>query len=292
MRILLLLLSLLFGETAFALSVPDFYGELKQVDIQDTNIAYYRFGTGNPLVMVIGHGDSMNMWSPSFLKQISQNHTVIIFDYPGIGKSVTHGSYPNSMEQLSELVSTFIKTQNLTKPDILGFSMGGSLVLYMATQHSNDFNHVIVIGAKAGGKKTVEPLPKYFNMLKDPNVSLATAVKTLLFPATAANEADAYIKTIMQMPPEKMDGAALAAQSQAVTAENTGAGIWDQLPNIKNKILVLNGMEDVLTPVQNATMIATAIPGAWLVQIQGAGHGVLFQKPEFTANLTELFLNS
>lgn len=94
------------------------------------------------------------------------------------------------------------------------------------------------------------------------------------------------------MPQEKMDGAALKAQGAAVNGENNGPGIWDQLPNIKNKTLVINGTDDVLTPVQNAVLIAAAIPAAWLVQIRDAGHGVLFQEPEFTSKLIELFLSN
>jgi pimeloyl-ACP methyl ester carboxylesterase len=292
MKIWILLLSLLLGSTAYAAAVPDFYGELQQVKVNNANIAYYRLGVGKELVMITGHGDTMTMWPPAFLKKISEHRTVIIFDYPGIGKSVIQGDYPSSMEQLSNLVQAFIKTQKLTKPDLLGFSMGGSLTLYMATKHSSDYDHVMVIGAKAGGKITVQPLPKYFNMLKDPNISPEVAIKTLLFPASANQAADAYLKAIMQLPQEKRNSAALAAQATAVTAENEGAGIWNQLFNIHNKILIINGMEDVLTPVQNAVMLATVIPGAWLVQVKGAGHGVLFQEPDFTANLAELFLSS
>jgi pimeloyl-ACP methyl ester carboxylesterase len=291
MKVWILIVSLLLASLARAASVPEFYGQSQQAKVNDAVFSYYRFGSGKPLVMVTGHGDNMNMWDPILLKELSQRHTIIIFDYPGIGAS-TEKKYPNSFAQLSTLIQAFIKTQALTKPDILGFSMGGSLVLYMATQYSGGYDHVIVIGAKAGGKKTTQPDPKYFNMLKDPNVPLAVAIKTLLFPSTADKEADAYLKDISQVPPEKMDGAALKAQAEAVTAENNGDGIWDQLSNIKNKLLVINGTEDLLTPVQNATLIASAVPGAWLVQVEGAGHGVMFQKPEFSGKLIELFLDN
>lgn len=154
------------------------------------------------------------------------------------------------------------------------------------------FGHIMVIGAKAGGKKTVVPQAKYFNMLSDASMSPSVAIKTLLFPPTAGKQADAYLKIVANLPQEKMNGVALKAQERAVDSENNGPGIWDQLPNIKNKTLIMNGTDDVLTPVQNAVMIASSIPAAWLVQIQGAGHGVLFQEPEFIGDLVELFLSS
>ena len=37
-------------------------------------------------------------------------------------------------------------------------------------------------------------------------------------------------------------------------------------------------------------MIAQKIPGAWLVQIKGGGHGVMFQYPEEFTAILETFL--
>lgn len=282
---------LLITSTIEAGSVPDFYGPLKKVTVNNASIAYYRFGYGAPLVMLTGHGDSMTMWHPAFLKKLSKNREVIIFDYPGIGESTITGDYPDSMDQLSKLVQSFISSQQLERPDMLGFSMGGSLLLYMATQNSSSYNHVVVVGAKAGGKKTIVPEEKYFKMLSDPKIAPDVAVKTLLFPANARPEADAYLKILSTMPKATMNGTALLAQAQAVNSENQGPGIWDLLSKIKNRTLVMNGTDDVLTPTQNAVMIASSIPGAWLMQIKGTGHGLLFQAPEFTGDLIELFLS-
>lgn len=287
----LMILCLSLTSLGFAAAVPDFYGPLKHAQVGKANIAYYRFGYGAPLLMVTGHGDTMTMWHPTLLKKLSKNREVIIFDYPGVGDSSIEGPYPDSMAKLSELVQSFIDNQKLNKPDLLGFSMGGSLVLYMAAQQGSKYHHVVAIGAKAGGTKTIVPEAKYFNMLNDTKMSPAEAIKTLLFPSTAAPQADAYIKIISQMPAEKMNKDALKGQSDAVNAENHGAGIWSLLPAIKNRVFIINGTEDILTPVQNAPLIAAAIPGAWLAQIKGAGHGVLFQEPEFTGDLIELFLS-
>ncbi|MGQ3891344.1 alpha/beta fold hydrolase [Legionella sp. CNM-4043-24] len=284
-------LCLLFASLGFANAVPDFYGPLRHAEVGNANIAYYRFGFGAPLLLITGHGDAMTMWHPTLLKKLSKTREVIMFDYPGIGESTIKGEYPNSMEKLSSLVQAFIESQKLERPDLLGFSMGGSLALYMSTQNGSKYHHVVLVGAKAGGKKTVVPDARSFNMLNDTKISPATAIKTLLFPATAAPQADAYLKILSQMPIPKMNPDALKAQSEAVNAENQGEGVWDRLPLIKNRVLVINGTEDILTPVQNAPMIAAAIPGAWLAQIKGAGHGVLFQEPDFTGDLIELFLS-
>ena len=291
MKKCLALILLVLSSVAFAANVPSFYGEQKKVKVGKANIAYYRFGQGAPLVFVTVHGDTMTMWHPTLLKILSKNREVIMFDYPGVGESTIEGNYPNTMAQLADLVQGFIDSQHIQRPDILGFSMGGSVVLYMAAQQGAKYHHVVAVGGKAGGKKTILPDAKKFQMLNNPNTSPAEAIKVLLFPTTAQPQADAYLKILSDMPKPKFDGAALKAQGAAVDAENADPGIWDKLSGIKNRVLILNGTEDVLTPVQNAVMIAAAIPGAWLIQIKGAGHGVLFQEPEFTGNLIELFLS-
>jgi pimeloyl-ACP methyl ester carboxylesterase len=45
------------------------------------------FGKGRPLLLIAGAGATMDAWDPIVLKQLSANHTVIIFDNRGIGQT-------------------------------------------------------------------------------------------------------------------------------------------------------------------------------------------------------------
>lgn len=287
----ILTITLFYTGIVFSASAPDFYGDEKKVTVGNANISYYRFGQGQPLVLVTGHGDAMIYWDPEMLKRLSQTRELVIFDYPGIGHSTTTGSYPSTMDDLSSLVHQFVKTQGFNKPDILGFSMGGSIVLKLTTTHSKSYNKIIAVGGKAGGPQTVVPKPKYFKLLSNASLTPETVVKQLLFPPSAQKQANDFLTVLAKLPQPQMNPKALQAQAEAVTKENQGKGIWDYLGNVENDVLILNGTEDVLTPVINAERIANAIPGSWLVRIKGAGHGVLFQKPEFSADLVLLFLS-
>lgn len=274
-----------------AAELPAFYGDLKKVSFDNVTISYYRFGQGKPLVMIPGHGDNMMTWHPQLLQSLSKNREVIIFDFPGVGQSTIDGAFPDQMQQFSDIVYQFVQTQKLKKPDLLGFSMGGSVLLFLATQHGDQYGNLIVVGGKAGGKQTVLPDPKLFKMLDSPDATAEDMAKALLFPPSAADKAVAYAKIYMSLPQEKMDPKATQAQATAVSRENNGEGVWKKLPDIKNNVMIINGTEDVLTPIKNAVMIADAIPAAWLIQVKGAGHGVLFQEPEYFAKLIELFIN-
>jgi pimeloyl-ACP methyl ester carboxylesterase len=43
-------------------------------------------------------------------------------------------------------------------------------------------------------------------------------------------------------------------------------------------------------PPANSLIIAAKIPGSWLVQIRGGGHGLTYQYPEQFSNIVNTFL--
>ena len=64
----------------------------------------------------------------------------------------------------------------------------------------------------------------------------------------------------------------------------------DGLAGITAPTLFVNGSEDVLTPPQNAAMMASLVPGSWLMRFAGAGHGLMYQDPKGLAESVLLFL--
>ena len=57
-----------------------------------------------------------------------------------------------------------------------------------------------------------------------------------------------------------------------------------------NSIVLAAGPQDIASPPANSIVISERIPGAWLVQIEGGGHGVMFQYPENFAKILQTFL--
>jgi len=49
----------------------------------------------------------------------------------------------------------------------------------------------------------------------------------------------------------------------------------DRLSSMNNSTLVIVGTDDIVRPPANSLMLAQKIPGAWLVQIKGGGHGLM-----------------
>jgi hypothetical protein len=86
---------------------------LKKVHVGDIDVAYKTLGKGKPLLLIAGSGATMDMWDPAVLKQLSANHTLIIFDNRGKGqtsvgtvKNMTMSQFANDTAGL--IVPTFI----------------------------------------------------------------------------------------------------------------------------------------------------------------------------------------
>src|SRR5262245_11892265 len=61
--------------------------QAKKVRVGDIDIAYKMFGKGNPILLISGSGNAMDVWPTHFLKELASNHTVIIFDNRGVGNT-------------------------------------------------------------------------------------------------------------------------------------------------------------------------------------------------------------
>jgi pimeloyl-ACP methyl ester carboxylesterase len=56
--------------------------------------------------------------------------------------------------------------------------------------------------------------------------------------------------------------------------------------------LIITGAEDVSIPTANSLILVQKIPGSWLVQINGAGHGLMYQCPEQFSEMVKTFLST
>ena len=89
----------------------------------DIDIAYKQLGNNSsgkqPIVLINGLATSMDMWSPTLLRELSSNHTVIIFDNRGVGKSTT-GTKQFSIYQFANDLSSCATSSSSAYPWMLG----------------------------------------------------------------------------------------------------------------------------------------------------------------------------
>lgn len=256
----------------------------RKVRVGDIDIGYKIFGDGDPILLITGaNGVRMDVWDPVLLRELASSHTVIIFDNRGVGNT-TSGSKLFSIKQFVNDTSGLLNALNIKKPvNVLGWSMGAFIAQELAILHPDKVNKLILYGSSCSGKQSVPPGPKVTTFFTK-NVTRITsngnarfeASASLLFPRTWIKENPNYLQYL----PKSKESTSI----QTILGQIRAMSIWtdscNQLSRINKPTLVIDGASDIITPSANSLLIAEKIPGAWLIQINGAGHGLMYQYPE------------
>lgn len=149
-----------------------FLGNEAKIQINDPSamtISYHSFGplvqggdsssnTHAPLLLVNGFGATQYDWDIEFLETLAQYRQVVIFDNPRIGMTTDNDTTtPLSIEYMTNATLAFIQALQLDTPDILGYSMGGDIVLTLAAKHNDSIGSVVAVASSFGGPQAPQP---------------------------------------------------------------------------------------------------------------------------------------
>ena len=280
----------------------------KKVHVGDIDIGYKILGKGDPILLFNGASDNMDAWDPSFLRSLSSNHTVIVFDTRGIGNT-TIGSKPYSMEQLANDTAGLLDALKIQKADVFGYSLGGETAQQFTISYPEKVNRLILVASSCGGKDSI-PKPPEFKKLQSEivnktlnNVSISQEeMKSLVVASLGSGWIRLHPEsvdipensTFQQMKPGLSQNAMNNQKNAGFAWEATNwSGACDELAKIAKPTLVITGTDDNnYMPHANALVIAGKIPGAWLIQIKDAGHAVMNQYPDEIGKILQTFLST
>jgi pimeloyl-ACP methyl ester carboxylesterase len=278
----------------------------KKVQVGDIEIAYKMLGKGDPILLFNGASDVMDGWDPSFPSSLSSNHTVIVFDSRGLGNT-TMGSKPYSMQQLASDAAGLLDALKITKADVMGYSLGSFTAQQFTMMYPDKVNTLTLVASSCGGKDHT-PQPPEFTKLQSEivnkslsNVSISQEeMKELV----AASVGEGWIKLhpeVLENIPS-MQQAKPGLSPEAMNNQNNVGKTWvainwsgacDELAKLDKPTLVITGTDDnKYVPHVNSLKIVEKIPGAWLVQIENAGHAVMDQYPEEMGKIMNTFLST
>ena len=125
----------------------------------DISLHYVEKGTGEPLVLLHGNGES----SEYFARQLdffSASRRVLAVDTRGHGKS-PRGTGPFTLGRFAEDLKAFLDGLGIRSADLLGFSDGGNIALLFALRYPGTVRRLILNGAnlRPGGMKASVWLP-------------------------------------------------------------------------------------------------------------------------------------
>lgn len=267
-------------------------------DIGDARLAFRRFGKeGAPPVVCLQHfTGTMNNWDPIHTNRLARDRPVILVDYRGVGRS--DGETPDSMPGMAHDIIAFIRTLEVEKVDIFGFSIGGMVAQQVALDAPDLVRRLILVGTgPAGGEgmATFSPLVK--SIIGRSNSTPEERRLELFFAPTATSQA-AGKAWHARIAARKVD-IEPPASPQVAPAQLSALAKWGEVKEanyttlklIKQPTLVVNGRDDIMVPTVNSFILQQNLPNARLLLFPDSGHGAHFQFAEEFAEAAAQFLS-
>src|SRR4051794_40461887 len=114
-------------------------------DVNGINLYYERRGSGQPLILLHGGLGSGEMFGPT-IALLADHHEVIAPDLQGHGRTADTDR-PIDHRLMADDIAALIDHLGLEKPDVVGYSLGGGVALFVATKYPDKVNKLVLISA-------------------------------------------------------------------------------------------------------------------------------------------------
>jgi pimeloyl-ACP methyl ester carboxylesterase len=260
------------------------------------DIEYEEFGDpkATPMLLVTGLGAQMISWDDAFCKQLAaRDFRVIRFDNrdsglstrmeaagpPDIALALNGDPHPVYMlDDMAADAAGLLDALGIEAAHIVGASMGGFISQLIAINHPGRVLSLTSIMSGPSRNEGVPPTPEGTALLfakppstREESVEMAIAGRRLLVgsgdPFDEAFERAKITRAVQRAYYPVGTGRQLLA---IVAADPR----LERLHGVRVPTLVIHGMDDILVPIENGRMVAAAVPGARMLELEGMGHDI------------------
>ncbi|HRY09965.1 MAG: alpha/beta hydrolase [Gemmatimonadetes bacterium] len=269
---------------------------------------YHVQGRTGPVVLVINGGPG---WSSEHMRGVAdvlaRSRCVIRFDQPGTsGSPVVVDAASVGFDAIVEDIERLRVGLGIRRWSVLGHSFGGMVAMAYVARHQAAVAGLVL---SAPGAPTLDFLTWYQDSLtarlsgRDQNLATGLFAHLQADPADRSAAADlvramapAYVADTRQVPLLRamIDDTTWTVGVATIVWRSMADGAYDlrtALPSIRVPTLVVHGARDALG-TEIARGIATAIPGATRVEVEGAAHIIWLDRPTAYWAAVERFLGA
>lgn len=252
------------------------------IRINDTDVNYEVFGQG-PKTLLILHGWMASIPAMAPIWQFFKNsRKVVVLDFPGQGGKSGEPPIAWGVPEYAEMVRVFIEKLNIEKPDVIGHSFGGRVVIYLASNYPELFNKIVL--TDAAGLKSKMTFKKWCK------IKSYKFGKLLLKIFSTKNSYDKKLEKLRK----KYGSSDYASIGSDVMRETFNKVISLDLKNnlkyITSPTLLIWGENDNDTPLYMAKIMEKEISDSGLVVLKNAGHFSYIDSPMEYNLIVENFL--
>lgn len=241
-----------------------------------------------PLVFLHGIGGAARAWRGQ-LDFFADRYRAIAWDMPGYGGSPPLPAV--SIAALANALQDFLQQIGAVKPVLVGHSIGGMIVQQILAKAPDIAAAVVLAQTSPAFGKTDGDWQKEF---------IGARLGPLDRGETMVSLAPALVRELVGDEPD-IDGMALARDCMAAVPEPTyratmlallGFDERNALGNIAVPTLVLSGSRDKNAPAPMMAKMASYIPSATYVELEGTGHLVNLERPKAFNAALDAFLKA
>ncbi len=237
------------------------------VQVDDVQLAYRIFGEGPPLLMIMGYAGTMDIWDAALIRELSKEHTVIIFDNRGMGGS-GKGTEEITIKRMAADSAGLLRVLGYDQAGVFGWSMGGLIAQEMALNYPGRAAKLVLLGTSCAARPVAEITHRLLKM------DIKELMTHIFPPGWVEKYPDALARLPRQAGPA--DPAVIKAQADAMIEWD---GCCNRLPNLDQPMLIITGLDDDILPEPLAVQISNEIKGSWLVRYKNATHWLMYQDP-------------
>jgi pimeloyl-ACP methyl ester carboxylesterase len=120
-------------------------GPGKYADVNGIKLYYESHGSGRPLILLHGGLGAGSMFGAN-IPALAKHHQVILVDLQGHGRTADIDR-PLDPALMADDIAALIKHLRLERPDIMGYSLGGGVAIYIAIKYPELIGKLVAVSA-------------------------------------------------------------------------------------------------------------------------------------------------
>jgi pimeloyl-ACP methyl ester carboxylesterase len=242
-------------------------------------LAYATTGSGTPLVRTahwLTHLEfdlKTPIWS-GLIRDLSRRHRLVRYDERGTGLS-DRNIADISFEAMVDDLAAVVDALKLERFALLGMSQGGPVSIAYAVRHPERVSHLILYGSYARGRLHRDDAERARKLVEasrtliregwgSDNPSFRQFFTLQYIPDATAEQLRAYSEM------ERASATPDMADRIFVTTSNIN--VKALVPQVRTPTLVMHRRDDRIVPFQYGQELASLIPGARFVPLDGVNH--------------------
>ena len=259
----------------------------RMVAVNGVDLCTEPFGDpANPAVLlVMGSGGSMLWWDAGFCRLLADGGRFVIrYDHRDTGRSVTyepgHPTYDGA--DLVADAAGVLDAYGLPAAHIVGVSAGGAFAQLLALHFPDRVLSLVLIStspATPGDRGLPPPAEEFGRFTAEAEVDWSDSESVIEYLVGYSRVLNGVRRRFDEVACRELVRRDVERASEVAALQNHDMLEGDDrsresLSSIKVPTLVIHGTADPMFPIGHGEMLATEIPGATMLPIADAGHGV------------------